>query len=236
MTRNAAARRRHALARAAGAAGRLRHRVAGENGGQQHAAGDAEQQRPAPAEGEGGGNAGSEVRGDRAGVGDSAALGEHLIARAAMQVGQQSADDARQHSAGKPDQRAAGDAGRRVAGDADRQQAADAAGHADQAGPAPADGGDHPFGVEAGRHHPGGQRARVQADGGIAQPQLVAQEGDDVALDADDEGEEPAQQIGVPGQACSDQAHGPWFSAFSGSARVFPRRRPPLSRSSRERA
>ena len=93
-----------------------------------------------------------------------------------MQVGQQSADDARQHSAGKSDERAAGDAEGGVAGHADRQQAADAAGHADQAGPAPAEGGDHPFGVEPGRHHPGGQRARMQADGRIAQPQFVAQE------------------------------------------------------------
>ena len=115
----------------------------------------------------------------------------------------------------------------RVAGHADRQQAADAAGHADQAGPAPAEDGDHPFGVEPGRHHPGGQRARMQADGGITQPQLVAQKGDDVALDADDEGEEPAQEIGVPGQSCSDQTHAPWFSVLFRLARVFPRRRPP---------
>jgi hypothetical protein len=107
-----------------------------------------------------------------------------------MQVGQQSADDARQHSPGKSGKRATGDAGRGVASHADRQQAADAASHAEQAGPAPANGGEHPFGEQAGCHHPGGQRARVQADGGIALPLLIAQEGDDVALDADDEGEE----------------------------------------------
>ena len=69
MTRNAElAAGRRSLARG-DAAGRLRNDVAEENGGQQQAAGDAEQQRPAPAEGEGGGDAGGEVRGDGAGVG-----------------------------------------------------------------------------------------------------------------------------------------------------------------------
>ena len=79
------------------------------------------------------------------GVGDGAILGKHLIARAAMKVGQQPADDARQHSPGKSDERTAGDAGRGASGYADRQQAADAARHANQTGPAPAYGGNDPL-------------------------------------------------------------------------------------------
>jgi hypothetical protein len=54
----------------------------------------------------------------------------------------------------------------------------------------------HPFGIKAGCHHPRGQCGRVQADGGIDPPQLIAQEGHDVALDVEDEGEEPAEIIG----------------------------------------
>ncbi len=113
-----------------------------------------------------------------------------------MQVGQQSTNDAQQHSAGTSDKRAAGDAGRGVAGNADRQQVADAADEAEQARPTPADGGDYPFGECTGRYHPGGQRAEVQVDCCITQLQLIAQEGEDIALDADDEREEPAQSIG----------------------------------------
>jgi hypothetical protein len=134
MTKNAqlAAGTRSLVSRA----GRFRHWVPEENGCQQQAAGDAEQQPSAPAESELSSNAGGEVCGDRAGVGDGATLGKHLIARAAMQIGQQSADNARQHSAGKSDEGAPGDAGHRVAGKANRQ-ASDAADDAEQAGPAP---------------------------------------------------------------------------------------------------
>ena len=138
-----------------------------------------------------------------------------------MQVRQKPADNARNHAPGQSDKRATGDADYGAVGKADRQQAADAARDAEQAGPAPSDRRDDPFRVQSRSHHPGRERARVQADGGVAQPEFIAQERDYAALDVDDEGEEPAQQVSVPGQACPDQRHGRQSSGVPEAARAF---------------
>jgi hypothetical protein len=140
-----------------------------------------------------------------------------------MALRQRRGHDHQDKPARRPDQQAAGDAdgGRRRQTEQHRP-AADSGERQRQRAVA-AEARHEAFAEQTADDEPGRQRCWVQADHSVAEGELVAQERDDVALDAEEIREQGEREIVGPGDAVAPEASG----QFAG--------RRPLSKAHRRR-
>ena len=137
-----------------------------------------------------------------------------------MYVGEECRDDGRDQRPQDSDQETARDAGPRRRRQAQQDAAAGEAANPQPQGLSPAEAPRHPIAEQADQDDAGGDGARMQADGAIAEGELRLQEGHDIALHVDGVDVEAGQQPGVPRRR---PAQGGGDGRVSGCVRAHPR-------------